>query len=339
MREVMILMADVISTEMPDRAEDRRGHRPWRVHNEELPSEPGKRGGVRQWLPETAGEGHSDFNHVETGFSLIETSYRPARDLAVLSRIEAGEPRLVLTLGLAGRSSFAGNAGDEIDFRAGFATITTFAASVGERRYKGGQEVQQLRLSLSKHWLESELGEDKVRGWFGQRETRVVSQRPISAEAISAVRQTARERLPDGLESVYLRGLALSLLATELAPLFGGEPIGSNPRDIRDEQLACRARDILLAEYRDPPSVETLARRVGTNQLKLKMLFHRYFRNTPYGIVLDARMAAAYRLLERERWPVAIVADRVGYRHPGNFSAAFSRYFGFPPKTLAAKKP
>ncbi|MCK9397418.1 MAG: AraC family transcriptional regulator [Methylobacter sp.] len=95
------------------------------------------------------------------------------------------------------------------------------------------------------------------------------------------------------------------------------------------------ARDILFNEFRHPPSVADLAKRVGTNQLKLKQLFHHFLNNTPYGLLLEIRMNHTYQLLKTGQCHVSVAADLVGYQHASNFSAAFARYFGVSPKQIA----
>jgi AraC-like DNA-binding protein len=256
---------------------------------------------------------------------VIETHYRPHRDFAVASRMEGAEPRLVLTLGLEGRSGFRGRNGEEIGFRRGYATVTCFASSRGERLYEGGEVVRQVRLSVTKPWLAAQLGEEPVARLFDGKDVRVLRQRPASHPGLLASEQLLTGQ-PEGLESLFLRGQALSLLAAELAPLFAVDGRDAGRREQRDRQLALRARDILRREFTCPPSVEALARRVGTNTFNLKMLLHRHCQRTPYGIVLDARMEAAHALLASGHYRVSEVAARVGYTHASNFSAAFCEF-------------
>lgn len=93
----------------------------------------------------------------------------------------------------------------------------------------------------------------------------------------------------------------------------------------------------LFHEFKNPPSVAELSNRVGTNQFKLKKIFHHFFDNTPYGLLSEFRMNHAYQLLESKRCHVSVVADLVGFTHASNFTAAFIKHFGIPPKTVAKK--
>jgi hypothetical protein len=65
----------------------------------------------------------------------------------------------------------------------------------------------------------------------------------------------------------------LSLLAAELSHLCEEKSENSGRFNLKDREMARLARDILFHEFRNPPSVEVLSKRVGTNQFKLKNCF------------------------------------------------------------------
>jgi len=46
-------------------------------------------------------------------------------------------------------------------------------------------------------------------------------------------------------------------------------------------------------------------------------------------------MHNAYQLLESTHCQVSVAADRVGYNHASNFTAAFIKYFGISPKVVS----
>jgi AraC-like DNA-binding protein len=292
---------------------------------------------LEQPLPPALGRGSTIISPLDHELSYIETRYKPSRDLAIVSRIDSAEPRLVVTLGLEGASRFARGTGEEVIFRAGYTTVTTFASSVGDREYEADKPVVQLRLSLSRSWLERHFGDDHCPHLFDRGIVRVVSHRPISSAARIAAQQLLCGRLPVHLRRLFVQGQALTILAAELDCLrHDAHGTGSrfSPQDIAAARLA---RDILLDEYRSPPSVEQLSRRVGINQLKLKQLFHQLFRTTPYGLLLETKMHQAYRMLEATRCHVGVAAQAVGYRHASNFTTAFQKHFGISPNHVRKK--
>jgi len=126
-------------------------------------------------------------------------------------------------------------------------------------------------------------------------------------------------------------------LAAELNHLGEEKSELSGRFNQKDRAIAELARDILVYEFKNPPSVKELSKRVGTNQLNIKNLFHHFFNNTPYGLLSEIRMSNAYQLLESTHCHVSVAADFVGYSHASNFSAAFIKHFGISPKTIAKK--
>ncbi|MGR9014876.1 MAG: helix-turn-helix domain-containing protein, partial [Gammaproteobacteria bacterium] len=275
---------------------------------------------LHQSLPKNLGLGHSAIFQLDQDLSYIETRYTPSKDLAVLSRIGDQESRLVVTLGLKGQSCFAGNSGDELVFREGYTAITTIQSSIGERQYQAHKATMQLRFALNKNWLGRYFGEDKTERLFSKKGMQLLSYQPISPQAMYAAQQLLNCNASKETNRIFMHGQAMSLLASELSPLSEDKRRDLSRLDRKDAAIAKSARDILLREFRNPPSVEDLSKRVGTNQFKLKQLFHHFFSNTPYGLLLEIRMNNAYQLLESTGCQVSVAADLVGYSHASNFS-------------------
>jgi len=310
----------------------------WRIRADDLPSlVHQEKNCLHQSLPEEAGTGYSNVFQLDNELSYIETLYTPSRDLVVLSRIENSEPRMVITLGLKGHSRFSGNQGDEVIFNEGYTSISTFNSSIGERQYEANKSVTQLRFSLSKKWLDRYFGENKFTQFFNKSGIQQLSHQPISHQGIIAAQQLMVCNISREVRPLFMHAQAMSLLAAELGHLFEEKSDNSGRFNHKDREIAKLARDILYLEFKKPPSVEELSKRVGTNQFKLKKLFHHFFNNTPYGLLLEIRMNNAYQLLESTRCHVSVAADFVGYSHASNFSVAFMKHFGTSPKAISKK--
>lgn len=308
--------------------------RRWRISSDELQLHR-QQDCLHQSLPEELGLGNSAIFQLDQDLSYIETRYTPSKDLAVLSRIEDQEPRLVVTLGLKGQSCFAGKGGDELIFSEGYAAITTIQSSVGERQYQAHKPTMQLRFALNKNWLNRYFGENRTAQLFNKKGIQLLSYQPISPQAMYLAQQLLNCNVATETSRIFRHAQALSLLAFELIPLSEDKRRNSTRVDQKDAAIAKSARDILLREFRNPPSVEDLSKQVGTNQFKLKQLFHHFFNNTPYGLLLEIRMNNAYQLLESTQCQVSVAADLVGYSHASNFSAAFIKHFGISPKAVS----
>lgn len=303
----------------------------WRVKNEDLPIE-NQVHYVHQTLLNELGVGYSKVFSLDAGLNYIDTDYTPNKDFSILSQIQTEEPRMVITLGLKGTSCFTDKHGTELLFNAGYTSIATFANSTGERHYQACQAVKQLRISLSQTWLARYFDETQTKRLFNHDLT-LLSHRPISAQSRAIIEQLHHNQVLPELQRVFLQAQIMNLIVAELSNLYQ-EPTKFTAKD---KTIAFLARDILIEEYQNPPSVEQLARRAGTNAFKLKQLFKHFFDNTPYGIVLEIRMNKAYQLLSSKQYHVNTVADLVGYAHASNFSIAFTKHFGISPKHLNKK--
>lgn len=308
----------------------------WRINNDELPWHvlPEDNSQI-QTLPNTVGRCHSKLFKIEPDLSLIETHFSPNRNLAVISRMTEPAPRMVLTLSLTGHSCFNASQGNQINFKFGHSTITTINASDGIRQYQSNQAVSQLRFSMTQTWLEQHFGEGAFSAFFKHTNLQVISYQPSSTVSVIAAHSLLNHTVAVKAQALFRRGQVMTILACELEHLLGEDRQPSGQLTQTDKRIAEWARAILAAEFKNPPSVETLSKQVGTNQFKLKKLFHRCFNTTPYGMLLDIRMEKAYQLLASSRCPVNIVAEAVGYQHASNFSAAFIKYYGVSPKHIS----
>lgn len=92
-----------------------------------------------------------------------------------------------------------------------------------------------------------------------------------------------------------------------------------------------------MREHMDRPlTIGYLCAAVGLSEFKLKEGFRHRFGTSPHRMLLAMRMHRAKALLASGA-QVAQAGWQVGYAHPSNFSAAFTKFFGRTPKAFAAK--
>jgi AraC family transcriptional activator of pyochelin receptor len=308
----------------------------WTLDNEDLVSEwlP-EQHAMQQRLPSEWGTGISTGYSVHNGLQCIETQFAPNRAVSIRSRIDSSEARMVLTLALKGCSHFTDSSGEQVVFQEGNAVITTFNACEGQRHYQAEQSVSQLRYAMSKSWLDRQFGEQAFAAYFKQPATmQLIHQQPISVAAWTLAHSLRHGGVAQRAQALQRQGHAFAIVASELSPLLMATTPQALRFDGKDRDKAEQARAILMTEYKQPPSVDALAKRVGVNQCKLKQLFHYFFDSTPYKILVSIRMKKAYHLLKTQGYTVNQTADSVGYQHASNFSLAFRQYYGYSPKKL-----
>ncbi|MDV3351190.1 AraC family transcriptional regulator [Leptothoe sp. LEGE 181152] len=136
------------------------------------------------------------------------------------------------------------------------------------------------------------------------------------------------------MQQIYLESKALELFAAQFALWTEGAmsapAILLCPQDI--EQLH-QAKEILIQQATQPPSLTDLARQVGLNNRKLNRGFRQLFGTTVFDYLQNHRLQQARELLSNSRLTIAGVASAIGYKSPEAFSTAFRRKFAVSPKT------
>ncbi|WP_409307305.1 helix-turn-helix transcriptional regulator [Pectobacterium sp. B1J-3] len=281
--------------------------------------------GHRYSLPLNVGECWSDFNPIAQDLTLVRSHYQPEHPLIEETSHPHSQPMLVMTFALAGDSLYCGHDGVHVPFRRGHITMTTFRTSAGERRYQANQRVEQCRLLVGMTAIERYFGIDNAAALFDDDCLRQHAFAPISAASRHHV-----QALYGRTDPLDRHIHALSLLAQYRHLLVPEKMHGCPHEEIRLEQVGVWMRERLA----EPLTLSCIAAQAGMSEFKLKQGFHRYFNTTPGRMLLAWRMERAQQLLE-QGLQVAQTAWLVGYRHPTNFSLAFTRYFGRNPKTLS----
>lgn len=108
------------------------------------------------------------------------------------------------------------------------------------------------------------------------------------------------------------------------------------PTVLSDEEIKiiAAAKQVLLQHYMHPPTIKELARQVGTNDFKLKKHFKKVYKTTVYSYIQKLRLERANLLLRESPMSVSEIANQVGYKHGGHFSAIFFKTYGVYPKDL-----
>ena len=128
---------------------------------------------------------------------------------------------------------------------------------------------------------------------------------------------------------------ALELLAMQIE-LLAGKPLFSNPFHLSGSDLESihAARQILVEDIQDPPTIAGLARRCGINEFKLKKGFKQTFNTTIFAYLKKYRMEKAWQMFLDQNTSVTEVASMVGYTNISHFSVAFRKQFNINPGAL-----
>jgi AraC-like DNA-binding protein len=163
----------------------------------------------------------------------------------------------------------------------------------------------------------------------------VTASKVISLRQDRWMRELARHLFAHGLNgplrSLMMEGTVIQLLALHAAALGSG-PAASVPLTHREQQKVREARERLLSDMRNPPSLGALAGLVCLSEKKLNAGFRALFGATVYETLRNERLEHARIALEDGQLALKDAARRVGYNHVSNFICAFTARYGAPPR-------
>ncbi|WP_010136818.1 helix-turn-helix domain-containing protein [Ochrovirga pacifica] len=99
-----------------------------------------------------------------------------------------------------------------------------------------------------------------------------------------------------------------------------------------------KAKEIILENLADPPSLEELAKTVGLNIKKLKQGFKEVYGAPVFTFLLNYKLEYSKKLLLENKLNVNEIGNKIGYSSSSHFIAAFKRKFGITPKQFTKQQ-
>lgn len=163
-------------------------------------------------------------------------------------------------------------------------------------------------------------------------------QQGLTPELRIIAHQVLNCALEGSAKRLFMESKALEILSLQLHALSSSCEPEPAIRNKEERNRLDEARRILEMEFADPPSLLTLAHRVGLNDFKLKRGFRDLYQTTVFGYVRMLRMEKARAMLESGDMNVSEVASYTGYVCFSHFSAAFRKRFGLAPRDFKNKR-
>ncbi|XOD68191.1 MAG: helix-turn-helix transcriptional regulator [Flavobacteriales bacterium Tduv] len=158
------------------------------------------------------------------------------------------------------------------------------------------------------------------------------SEKEISPSIRLVLSQMDHYVLNASLEKLYYNAKICELFALYFRNEQTGEgncPFFSDEVNIHKVK---KAKDLLIQDVSNPPSLRVLTAEVGLSNHQLKEGFKKIFGTTVYGYLLDHKLNIAREKLEEKRMQVQEVAYFLGYENPSHFIKAFKKKYGITPK-------
>ncbi|MGI9547335.1 MAG: helix-turn-helix transcriptional regulator [Flavobacteriaceae bacterium] len=168
-------------------------------------------------------------------------------------------------------------------------------------------------------------GENKDKKYYAQEEI---------TPAISVIlSQIINFNLHPSVKELYIRAKVYELMSlyfnrnvdtdAENCPFLVDE---DNVRRIR------KAKEIIIEQMTEPPSLSELAEQIGLPLKKLKEGFKQVYGEPVYSFLFEYKMDYARKMLDSGQYNVNEVGHRVGYSTASHFIAAFKKKYGTTPK-------
>lgn len=100
----------------------------------------------------------------------------------------------------------------------------------------------------------------------------------------------------------------------------------------RDHKKIAMVKGIIDQNVRNTPDIESISKAIGVSVSKLMKSFREIEKRTVGDYITEQKMLLAAKMLREGRLTISEVAYECGYEHPSNFTTAFKRFYGSPPR-------
>ncbi|BBD96800.1 AraC family transcriptional regulator [Sphingobium amiense] len=255
-------------------------------------------------------------------------------------RIECPGAFLRFHFRLEGDSVVSGERGETSQVSAGTILVVAHPVDSYKRETVGIDTTERsVTLICSKDYATELLGPtDGMPPFVGEYLRNEISglsllSRPMPPKVQPIVEDILKPKLPGRLGDMMVEAKALELLCYTVHRLLHVSDAGPTVRE-RDRK---RVRDLCAILDRDPSaslSIEMLCRELAWNDTQMTECFKAVTGTTISNYRLQVRMRHARRQLEETDSSITQIAYEAGYEYPGNFTTAFRRTFGIPPRAL-----
>jgi AraC family transcriptional activator of pyochelin receptor len=165
------------------------------------------------------------------------------------------------------------------------------------------------------------------------KEKKYYAQETVTPAIAVVLSQMINYNLHPTIKKLYIKGKVYELISLyfnkstdadlEQCPFLVDE---DNVKRIR------RAKELIIANMAEPPSLNELAQEVGLSLKRLKEGFKQIYGDSVYSFLFDYKMEYARRLLDSGQYNVNEIGLRIGYSTSSHFIAAFRKKYGTTPK-------
>jgi len=175
---------------------------------------------------------------------------------------------------------------------------------------------------------------------FGEMLNQLVNPTDHYVEGPSFIMTPEMQIIVDSLFNIKYEGKTKMMFfrsqITALLSHFFGQLASLKTEKINtsERQKLNNAKDILLNNLDNPPSLNEISKQIGLNTFKLKKDFKEFFGVPVFKYLQNERLTLAHKMIRNQEATVQEAAWHVGYDSLSSFSNAFEKKFGYRPSQI-----
>lgn len=132
---------------------------------------------------------------------------------------------------------------------------------------------------------------------------------------------------------LFIESKVLELLALQIDQISSTKKLKPATSNGDIEKLLA-VREFIESHYLEPLSLAGLCKTFSLNEFKLKKGYKELFHSTVFGHINSLRMEKARKILSHGQMNISEIADFIGYKNIGSFSAEYKKRFGYSPSRI-----
>lgn len=156
--------------------------------------------------------------------------------------------------------------------------------------------------------------------------------KPLTPSEVLVLNQLFKDQNGNSLSELYIKGKVYELLSLYFNRSQDNDqacPFLDNEENV--EKIK-KAKQIIIENISEPPSLQELANTIGLSLSKLKEGFKHIYGESVFNFLLDYKLEYARKMLLSKKYNVSEISLQVGYSTPSHFISAFKKKYGTTPK-------
>lgn len=146
------------------------------------------------------------------------------------------------------------------------------------------------------------------------------------------INQLFTDQMHDAIQSLYLKAKAYELLTLYFNKKENNEHSCPFLNDEDNVEKIKKAKEIIIDNMAEPPSLQQLADEVMLSLPKLKEGFKHIYGESVFNFLLDYKLEYARKMLLTRKHNVSEISLEIGYSTASHFISAFKKKYGTTPK-------